>query len=224
MIGELTKTLQGGPRGDVRCVAAVANSRPRQCVRLPDDGRGSARSRPARIAEGGCRRSCSAAQSNPGFLRIGFTTFSDNSPQIYLDIDRTMARSLGVSVNDVFQTLQTYLGSTYVNLFNKFNQSFQVRVQAGADYRRELQDISNLYVANKRRPDGAAGRAAERPPRARVGTGHALQSLSRGIITGIPMPKYSSGQAMDMMGKFADADSTARHGLRMDRAFLSGEY
>ena len=47
-----------------------------------------------------------------------------------------MAESLGVSINDVFQTLQTYLGSSYVNLFNKFNQSFQVRVQAEADYRR----------------------------------------------------------------------------------------
>jgi HAE1 family hydrophobic/amphiphilic exporter-1 len=60
-----------------------------------------------------------------------------------------MAESLGVSINDVFETLQTYLGSTYVNQFNKYNQSFQVRVQAAADYRRELQDISNLYVANR---------------------------------------------------------------------------
>ena len=60
-----------------------------------------------------------------------------------------MVESLGVTINDVFQTLQTYLGSTYVNLFNKFNQSFQVRVQAEADYRRDLEDISNLYVANR---------------------------------------------------------------------------
>src|SRR5260370_29866515 len=90
-----------------------------------------------------------AAQAKPGFLRTGFTTFSDDSPQLYLDINRTMVSSLGVTVNDVFQTLQTYLGSTYVNLFNKFNQSFQVRVQAGEDYRRQLQDISNLYVDNR---------------------------------------------------------------------------
>src|SRR5579871_3593960 len=89
------------------------------------------------------------AQAKPGFLRTGFTTFSDDSPQLYLDINRTMVSSLGVSMNDVFQTLQTYLGSTYVNLFNQFNQSFQVRVQAGADFRRELQDVANLYVRNR---------------------------------------------------------------------------
>src|SRR4030095_5178799 len=89
-----------------------------------------------------------AAQNRPGFLRIGFSTFSAHSPQLYLDIDRTMARSLGVTVNDVFKTLQASLGSSYVNLFNTFNQSFQVRVQADADRRRELRDIGNLSVAN----------------------------------------------------------------------------
>src|SRR4030095_2395005 len=89
------------------------------------------------------------AQSRQGFLRIGFTTFSANSPQLYLDIDRTMAKSLGVNVNDISQTLQTYLGSTYINLFNKFNQSFQVRVQAEADYRRQLEGIGKLSVANQ---------------------------------------------------------------------------
>ena len=77
------------------------------------------------------------------------TTFNSKSPQLQLRIDRTMAESLGVTMNDVFQTLQTYLGSTYVNLFNKFNQSFQVRVQADADYRRRLDDVANLYVANR---------------------------------------------------------------------------
>src|SRR5215510_14153358 len=90
------------------------------------------------------------ADSEPG-LRGVTTAFSTDSPQLYLDIDRTMTESLGVTVNDVFQTLQTYLGSSYVNRFNKFNQSFEVRVQAGADYRRQLRDISGLYVANRDR-------------------------------------------------------------------------
>jgi len=77
------------------------------------------------------------------------TTFSADSPQLYIDINRTMVESLGVSINDVFQTLQTYLGSTYINLFNKFNQSFQVRVQGEANYRRALEDIQDLNVANR---------------------------------------------------------------------------
>jgi len=145
-----------------------------------------------------------AAQSKPGFWRTGFTTFSDSSPQLYLDINRTMVNSLGVSTNDVFQTLQTYLGSSYINLFNKFNQSFQVRTQAGADYRTELQDISNLYVANK---DGqmvplGALLSVRRVLGSELVTRYNLYPAAS--ITGIANPGYSSGQAMDVMDKFAD--------------------
>jgi HAE1 family hydrophobic/amphiphilic exporter-1 len=144
------------------------------------------------------------AGSDQGFLRLGFTTFSDNSPQIFLDIDRTMAESLGVSVNDISQTLQTYLGSTYVNLFNKYNQAFQVRVQAAADYRRELQDIAGLYVAN---------RSGQMVPLGALVSVHRMlgsELVTRynvypaAIITGVPMPKYSSGQALNLMEQFAD--------------------
>jgi HAE1 family hydrophobic/amphiphilic exporter-1 len=66
------------------------------------------------------------AQNRPGFLRIGFTTFSASNPQLYLDIDRTMAKSLGVTSTMFPRRYRVILGSTYVNLFNKFNQSFQV--------------------------------------------------------------------------------------------------
>jgi hydrophobic/amphiphilic exporter-1 (mainly G- bacteria), HAE1 family len=143
------------------------------------------------------------ARSLQGFLRLGFTTFSDNSPQIYLDINRTMAESLGVPVNDVSETLQTYLGSTYVNQFNKFNQAFQVRVQAEADYRRALDDIRNLNVMNKDGqmvPLGALIRI-RRMLGAELVTRYNLYPAA--IITGIPMPKYSSGQALNMMEGFA---------------------
>ena len=144
------------------------------------------------------------AQSVDGFLRLGFTTFSDNSPQIYLDINRTMAESLGVTVNDVSQTLQTYLGSTYVNQFNKFNQAFQVRVQAESNYRRALADINNLNVMNKDGqmvPLGALVNA-RRMLGSELVTRYNLYPAA--ILTGIPMPKYSSGQALSMMGGFAD--------------------
>ena len=86
------------------------------------------------------------AQSN---IADVVTTFSASSPQYFLEIDRTQALSSGVPLNEVFQTLQAYLGSSYVNLFNKFNQSFQVRVQADSRFRSRLDDISALYVANK---------------------------------------------------------------------------
>ena len=56
-------------------------------------------------------------------------------PQLYADIDRTKARQLGVPVTDVFDTMQIYLGSLYVNDFNKFGRTYSVRVQADAPYR-----------------------------------------------------------------------------------------
>jgi HAE1 family hydrophobic/amphiphilic exporter-1 len=144
-----------------------------------------------------------AAQNRPGFLRIGFTTFSANSPQLYLDIDRTMAKSLGVNVNNVSQTLQAYLGSTYVNLFNKFNQSFQVRVQAEADYRRQLQDIGKLSVINQ------AGQMVPLGSLLNVRRVHGSELISRynlypaATIIGVPMPRFSSGEAMNFMEETA---------------------
>ncbi|MGH7924166.1 MAG: efflux RND transporter permease subunit [Candidatus Binatus sp.] len=159
------------------------------------------------------------AHGQKGFLRAGFTTFSNNSPQLYLDIDRTMAESLGVSLNDVFSTLQTYLGSSYVNQFNKFNQSLQVRVQAQADYRRQLRDIANLNVSNR------FGQMV--PLGALVQFKHILGSelvtrynlYPSAIITGVPTIKYSSGQALDLMEQIAG--ETLPNGMNYEWTGLS---
>jgi HAE1 family hydrophobic/amphiphilic exporter-1 len=132
------------------------------------------------------------------------TTFSASSPQLYLDINRTMAESLGVTINDVFQTLQTYLGSTYINLFNKFNQSFQVRVQAAADARRQIDDIDGLYVANREHqmvPMGALVRI-RRTLGSELLTRYDLYPAVP--IIGNPAPGYSTGQALASMQQIAD--------------------
>ena len=151
------------------------------------------------------QQTLAAAQNRPGFLRIGFTTFSANSPQLHLDIDRTMANSLGVTMKDVSQTLQTYLGSTYVNLFNKFNQGFQVRVQSDADYRRQLEDIGKLNVAN------VAGQMVPLGSLLDVRRVLGPELIPRynlypaAILTGVPVPKVSSGEALSYMQQLAAA-------------------
>jgi hydrophobic/amphiphilic exporter-1 (mainly G- bacteria), HAE1 family len=142
--------------------------------------------------------------AQPG-LRDVTTTFSASSPQLYLDINRTMAQSLGVSVNDVFQTLQTYLGSSFVNLFNKFNQSFQVRVQAGAQYRRRLSDLSDLYAANRQGqmvPLGAI-LSVRRVLGSDLITRFNLYPAA--AVIGDAAPGFSSGQALDIMERVAAA-------------------
>lgn len=77
------------------------------------------------------------------------STFSLKSPQIYLEIDRTKAESLGLPLNNVFETLQSYLGSTFINLFNKFNQVFQVYIQADESHRLHPENIKKLYARNQ---------------------------------------------------------------------------
>jgi hydrophobic/amphiphilic exporter-1 (mainly G- bacteria), HAE1 family len=89
-----------------------------------------------------------AANSNPS-LRGLATTFSYRSPQLYLDIDRTKAESLQVQPASVFEALQSYLGSSFVNFFNGFNQVFQVYIQADSRYRLEPDNLRNLYVRNQ---------------------------------------------------------------------------
>ncbi|MBA4789954.1 MAG: efflux RND transporter permease subunit [Rhizobiales bacterium] len=78
-----------------------------------------------------------------------FSSYQVNVPQLYADIDRTKARQLGVAVTDVFDTMQIYLGSVYVNDFNKFGRTYTVRVQADAPYRARAEDVGHLKVRAK---------------------------------------------------------------------------
>jgi len=77
-----------------------------------------------------------------------FSSYQINVPQLYADVDRTHAQQLGVSIPEVFDTLQIYLGSLYVNDFNKFGRTYQVRVQADAQFRAHAEDIGLLKTRN----------------------------------------------------------------------------
>ncbi len=83
----------------------------------------------------------------PGLVGI-FTSLRADTPWIYLDIDRVKAMSMNVSPSDVFDTLQVYMGSLYVNDFNEFGRTWQVNVQADARYRASLQDVKQMKVRN----------------------------------------------------------------------------
>ncbi|WP_170464123.1 efflux RND transporter permease subunit [Ruegeria arenilitoris] len=75
-----------------------------------------------------------------------YTTFRANVPQLFVDLDREKAKTLQVSVAEVFQTMQAQLGSYYVNDFNLFGRVYRVMIQADGSYRDNVEDISNLYV------------------------------------------------------------------------------
>jgi HAE1 family hydrophobic/amphiphilic exporter-1 len=79
-----------------------------------------------------------------------FSTFQAEGPRIAVAVDRRKAKTLGVSLSEIFATLQTQLGSLYINDFNKFGRVFQVRAQAESDARDDPEDILRLYVRNDR--------------------------------------------------------------------------
>jgi len=136
-------------------------------------------------------------------LRGLATTFSVNSPQLYLNINRTKAESLQVLPSSVFDTLQAYLGSSFVNLFNKFNQVFQVYIQADNHYRLQPKDIKNLYVRNQK------GEMVPLSALLDVKQIQGSELITRynlypaAAIFGSAAPGFSSGQALSLMEQVA---------------------
>ncbi len=140
--------------------------------------------------------------SNPA-LRGLITTFVLNSPQLYLNIDRTKAESLQVPLSNVLNTLQSYMGSSFVNLFNKYNQVFQVYVQADSRYRLQPRDIKNLNVRNQNGEMVPLGSLLE------IKQVQGTELITRynlypaAAIFGAAAPGYSSGQAISTMERLA---------------------
>lgn len=126
-----------------------------------------------------------------------------NTLQLYIDLDRFKARSLGVSIGEVFQTLQVLLGSLFINNFNKYGRVFQVVAQAEPKYRESIASIGEVYVKSdtgQMVPLTAIVNAYFKP-------GPSLISRFNGFvgaqIIGGASPGYSSGQAMNAMEKIA---------------------
>ena len=136
-------------------------------------------------------------------LRGLAATFSTRSPQVYLNIDRTKAESLQVLPSSIFDTLQAYLGSSFVNLFNKFNQVFQVYIQADNAYRLQAEDLRNLYVRNQN------GQMVPLNALIEIRRTQGTELLTRynlypaASIFGAAAPGYSSGQALATMERIA---------------------
>ncbi|TZG36111.1 multidrug efflux RND transporter permease subunit [Agrobacterium sp. B1(2019)] len=130
-----------------------------------------------------------------------FSSYQINVPQLFADLDRAKAEQLGVSVSDVFQTLQIYLGSLYVNDFNAFGRTYSVRVQADAQFRAHAEDIGRLKVRS------ATGQMIPLSTLLKVDatTGPERTNRYNGFlaadINGGPAPGFSSGQAQAAIEK-----------------------
>ncbi len=142
------------------------------------------------------------ANQAPELSRV-FSTFSAEIPQVSLEVDRLQAKALGIPINEIFASLQTQLGSLYVNDFNKFGRVYRVILQAESSFRDNPDDIGRIYV---RSSDGIMV-----PLRTLTKTSSMLgpETLTRynmyraAKINGSPGPGFSSGQAIEAVKKLA---------------------
>ena len=199
----------------------VAGHRHDRRLQAADRGSRRARLRGARRGHQGVPR---ARRAQTPELAGMFSGYQVNVPQLYADIDRVKARQLGVAVTDVFDTMQIYLGSLYVNDFNKFGRTYSVRVQADAKFRARADDVGPAQGAlGERRDDPARRRCCKVKAERGAGARAALQRLPRrrhqrrrgaGLLVG-------SGAGRDRAYRGRDAAERLR--VRVDRPHLSGD-
>ncbi len=176
-----------------------------------------------RISAARSRKFLAAARQRPELANL-FTSFDSNYPQIKVELDREKARKLGVPVNEAFQALSAALGSSYVNDFNRFGRLYRVYVQAEADYRRQPQDIGEIFVRSKT--------TESMVPLSTLVTISSIASaeittrfnLFRSVeISGAPARGYTSGQALAALEAVFAADDAEGDGHRLLRAVVPGE-
>jgi multidrug efflux pump len=124
-----------------------------------------------------------------------FSTYDINVPQLFANVDRTRAKQMGIPLNEIYDTMQVYLGSLYVNDFTRFGKTYQVIVQADAPYRANADAITQLKAKNSRGemvPLGAVMKVEPTFGPTRVTRYNGYPSAD---INGAPNPGFSSGQA-----------------------------
>jgi hydrophobic/amphiphilic exporter-1 (mainly G- bacteria), HAE1 family len=144
-----------------------------------------------------------AAQGQSALQRVQ-SPFRATVPQFDVEIDRVKTQTLHVTTDQVFSALSSYMGSSFVNQFNKFGRVFQVYTQADAQYRLTLRDIANMTVRNSNGDMIPIGTVAKITP----SVGPSLISLYNlyptATIVGLPAQGYSSGQSLNLMEQIAE--------------------
>jgi multidrug efflux pump len=146
-----------------------------------------------------------AAKGNqqPGLVGL-FNGFRARTPQLYVDIDRVKVKTVGVELTDVFDALQAYLGSYYVNDFNRFGRTWQVNVQADAPFRVDAQTVKQLKVRNAAGDMVPLGAVAEVRDSTGPVTITRYNMFPAATINGASRPGVSTGDVMAIMEKLAE--------------------
>ena len=179
-------------------IMGIGNSSGLECQLLDQRGSGNNALYDAMMQE-------SDASMKTGQFAATMSSFRPTVPQLYIDIDREKAKRMGIQLNELFASLQTYLGSAYVNDFNQFERVFRVVMQADGEHRQKAEQIMNLPFLN--------GKGERVPLRALATVSETVgpQALTRfnmsasTLISAYPMPGISSGTGMATMEKAAQS-------------------
>jgi hydrophobic/amphiphilic exporter-1 (mainly G- bacteria), HAE1 family len=139
-----------------------------------------------------------AARKRPEIGMIA-TTFLPNVPQDYVDVDRAKVLKQGVPLNDVYRTIQTYMGGLFVNYFNDFGRQWQVYLEAETPYRSNVGDLSQFYVRNSQGEMVPLSALAKFETRSGPEFTMRYDEYRSAEIVGTAAPGYSSDQAMDAL-------------------------
>jgi multidrug efflux pump len=140
------------------------------------------------------------AAKDPALAGV-FSNFSIGVPQLFAHLDRTKAQQLGVDVQDVFDTMQTYLGSQYINDFNRFGRTYEVIAQADTPFRSQPDDIAQLKVRNNQNAMVPLGAVVHVSETTGPDTAMRYNGFRAADLNGGPAPGYSTGQAQAAMTK-----------------------
>ena len=140
------------------------------------------------------------AHQDPALAGV-FSNFSIGVPQLFAHLDRTKAQQLGVDVQDVFSTMQTYLGSVYINDFNRFGRTYEVIAQADTPFRASPQDIAQLKVRNNAGAMVPLGSLVSVSETTGPDTAMRYNGFRAADLNGGAAPGYSTGQAQAAITK-----------------------
>ena len=143
------------------------------------------------------------ARQNP-VLSTLYTNYQINVPQLYADLDRTKAKQLGLNIKDVFDTMQVYLGSLYVNDFNQFGRTYQVIAQADAPFRASPVDALNLKVRNQQGEMVPLGSILEMRESYGPESAAHYNGYLAADVNGNAAPGFSSGDAQQAISEILD--------------------
>ena len=138
----------------------------------------------------------------PGLQNV-FSTYRANVPQYFIDVDRIKAKNLGVSLNEIFMTLQAQMGSLYINDFNKFGQTYKVIMQAESPYRTDLSDLDHFYMKSSSGDMVPLSTLVTTRPILGPDVAQRYNLYRAASVRASAAPGYSTGQAMAAFERLA---------------------